>query len=97
VQSALHDQRQQAISSLEHTQSEVKHYSAQQTKNDGSWWDGLKNTLDIEQSLNNIQQQTETAVKAAVYLLAEFVLVMVLLPILCLLICVRLFNKVFSL
>jgi len=96
VQSALNQQRQQAITTLETTQSDVKRYTNQQANNDSSWWHGLKNSLDIEQSLNAIQNKTETAVKAAIYLLAEFILVMVLLPIFCLYLLIRLFNRILA-
>lgn len=96
VQQALNQQRQQAITTLEHTQTQVEAYSNEQPDNDNSWWHGLKNRLDIEQGLNKIQQQTEKAVYATIYLLAEFVLVMVLLPIICMLVFIRLFNKISS-
>lgn len=96
IQMALSQQRDNAVSVLENTQTEVQQYTHQHSKTDSNWWDGLKNSLDIEQGLNKIQQHSETAVKAAVYLLAEFVLVMVLLPILCMLLFVRLFNRIIS-
>ncbi len=96
VQSALSQQREDAVTVLENTQTDVQQYTHKQSHNDSNWWDGLKNSLDIEQGLNAIQQQSETAVKAAVYLLAEFVLVMVLLPIFCMYLFIRLFNRIIA-
>ncbi len=95
VQSVLTDHRDEALLILEHTQHDVEHYTQSQSDHETrSWWEGLKNTLDIEHSLSSLQKKTEIAVEATVYLLAEFILIMVVLPILCLYLFLRLFNRI---
>jgi hypothetical protein len=97
VQSVLSEQRQEAVFVLENTRHEVEHFTQSQSHQETtSWWDGLKNTFDIEQGLKILQQKSEMAVEATVYLLAEFILVMVVLPILCLYLFLRLFNSILA-
>lgn len=80
LQHVLKDQREQAMSVLVDTQQQVARLNAE-TDKDQSWYQGLKHKLDINATITAIQNKTETAIEAAIYLLAEFVLVMVLVPI----------------
>lgn len=53
----------------------------QSNSDDRSWFKGIINTLNINAKLAAVKQQVEQAVKASIYILSEFILVFVLLPI----------------
>jgi hypothetical protein len=72
--------REQAITVLVNTQQEVKVLN-QSNSEDQSWYEGVKNSLDIDARLEVVKQQAEQAIEAAIYILSEFILVFVLLPI----------------
>jgi len=82
MQDWLTVERQQALHTLQSTRDDVDTLNARSTEPDRSWFDGLKNRLDIQAKLNDVKQQAEQGVEAAIYLLAEFVLIMVLVPLL---------------
>ncbi|PHS22802.1 MAG: hypothetical protein COA83_11115 [Methylophaga sp.] len=79
MQEWLSDDREQAITVLVDTQQEVKVLN-QSNNDDQSWFEGVKNSLDIKASLEAVKQQAEQAIEAAIYILSEFVLVFVFLP-----------------
>jgi hypothetical protein len=72
--------REQAVTVLVDTQQEVNVLN-QSNSQDQSWFEGVKNSLDIDASLEAVKQQAEQAIEAAIYILSEFVLVFVFLPI----------------
>ena len=72
--------REQAISVLVVAQQEVKVLNQSNGQEQG-WFEGVKNSLDIEARLEAVKQQAEQAIEAAIYILSEFLLVFVLLPI----------------
>ncbi len=74
-----HD-REQAITVLVNTQKEVKVLN-QSNSQDHSWYEDIKNNFDIEARLEKVRQQAEQAIQAAIYILSEFLLVFVMLPI----------------
>ena len=73
--------REQAITVLVNTQQEVKVLNQSNSENQ-SWFEGVKNSLDIDARLETVKQQAEQAIEAAIYILSEFILVFVFLPIL---------------
>ncbi|MBL1321879.1 MAG: hypothetical protein COA63_012585 [Methylophaga sp.] len=73
--------REQAITVLVNTQQEVTVLNQSNSENQ-SWFEGVKNSLDIDARLEAVKQQAEQAIEASIYILSEFVLVFVLLPIL---------------
>jgi heme exporter protein D len=74
-----HD-REQAMTVLVDTQKEVSVLN-QSTGHDQSWLEGVRNSLDIEARIQQVKQQGEQAIQAAIYILSEFLLVFVMLPI----------------
>lgn len=79
TQQWLSNEREQAVNVLEATQEDVAVLNQQQDKGAG-WFDDLRRQLNIENRLTQVTTQVEQGVQAALYLLAEFVLVMLLLP-----------------
>lgn len=82
MQDWLTTERQQALHTLQSTRNDVDNLNAQSSEQERSWFDGFKNRLDIQAKLNIVKHQAEQGVEAAIYLLAEFVLIMVLVPLL---------------
>lgn len=82
MQNWLATERQQALQTLQTTRNNVDGLNAHSSEEDGSWFNGFKNRLDIQARLDGVKYQAEKSVEAAIYLLAEFVLIMVLLPLL---------------
>ncbi len=82
VHELLASQREEAVIVLEHTQNEVETLSEQQQEKSKGWFNSLKGQLDIEAKLQQVREQADRAVKATVYLLAEFVLLMLFIPLL---------------
>lgn len=80
TQQWLSSDREQAITVLVVAQQEVKVLN-QSNSDDRSWFEGITNTLDIDASLEAVKQQAEQAIEASIYILSEFILVFVLLPI----------------
>lgn len=80
TQEWLSGDREQAITVLVDTQQEVKILNQSNSENQ-SWFEGVKNSLDIDASLEAVKQQAEQAIEASIYILSEFVLVFVFLPI----------------
>lgn len=81
VQGWLEQEREQAVSVLETTQEEVAVLNQQQDKESG-WLSDLRRQLSIESRLTQITARAEQGVQAAIYLLAEFVLLMLIMPLL---------------
>ena len=80
TQEWLSEDREQAIAVLVDTQQEVKVLNQSNSENQ-SWFEGVKNSLDIDASLEGFKQQAEQAIEASIYILSEFILVFVFLPI----------------
>jgi hypothetical protein len=93
-QNWLGSEREQALQVLQTTQKNVDEINSQTAAEEPSWLEGFKNRLDINTRLNKVQQKAEQGVEAAVYLLAEFVLIMVLLPILFAYLMLKLLGRV---
>lgn len=81
VQGWLEQERQQAVSVLETTQEEVAVLNQQQDQESG-WLSDLRRQLNIESRLAQVTARAEQGVQAAIYLLAEFVLLMLIMPLL---------------
>lgn len=81
LQQWLEHDRQQAIAVLQTTSQEVAAIQPEVEDSQRGWYQGFRDNLDIKARLENIQQKAEQAIQAAIYLLAEFVLVMLILPI----------------
>lgn len=88
-----HD-RQEAITVLQATQQEVAAIQPNADESQSRWYQGLKENLDIKARLQTIQQKAEQGINAAIYLLAEFVLIMLILPIGFLFVAWRLIGKI---
>lgn len=79
VQHWLKQEREQAVQVLEATQEDVEVLNQQQDKESG-WFNDLKRQLNIQTRLEHVTARAEQGIQAAIYLLAEFVLLMVLMP-----------------
>ncbi|AFJ01376.1 hypothetical protein Q7C_195 [Methylophaga frappieri] len=82
----LQHDRQQAVAVLDATESSLQSFQQSAGNEDKKWYQGWRDNLDIKAKLEQIKLRAEQAVEAAVYLLAEFLLIMVLLPLLLLII-----------
>lgn len=81
TQQWLAQEREQAVAVLKTTQDDVAQLNQQQDEESG-WFSDLRRQLSIEARLETITKRAEQGVQAALYLLAEFVLLMVILPLL---------------
>ena len=77
----LEQDRQDAIAVLQTTQQQVAAIQPDVETTDRSWYQGITDNLDIKAKLQNIEQRAEEAINAAIYLFAEFVLIMLIMPI----------------
>ncbi len=82
TQQWLQTERQQAVSVLQSTQNSVDELNDGYQQESGGWFSNLRDRIDIQARLDQVKSRAEQGVEAAVYLLAEFVLIMVLLPLL---------------
>lgn len=82
LQGWLAPERESAVAVLDETQSEVSTIHHDGTESERSWYQGLRENLAVERRLESIQSRAEKGVEAAIYLFAEFLLVMLLLPLL---------------
>jgi len=94
MQSWLATERQQALQTLQTTREDVDSLNTTDSEPSSSWFDGFKNRLDIQARLSNVKYQAEQSVEAAIYLLAEFILIMVLLPLLFLYLILKLPSRI---
>ena len=94
MQNWLDTDRQQAVTVLDNTQQSLKDLQQQDLETDRKWYQGMRDSLDIRGKLQAVEDKAEQGVEAAVYLLAEFILVMVLLPLLFLYLGWRLLLKI---
>jgi hypothetical protein len=92
LQSWLTDEREQALLVLQETRQDVEALNSTSVGEESSWFDGFKSQLDVRARLDQMEQKAEQGVQAAIYLLAEFVLIMVLLPVLFILLLVKLIR-----
>jgi len=90
----LQAERQQAVSVLQSTQSSVEQFNTQYQDQSSGWFSDLRDRLDIEARLEKVKTRAEQGVEAAVYLLAEFLLLMVLLPVLFAWLLLRLLGRI---
>ncbi len=82
TQQWLQTERQQAVSVLQSAQGSVDQLNESYQQESGGWFNNLRDKIDIQARLSQIKNRAEQGVEAAVYLLAEFVLIMLLLPLL---------------
>jgi hypothetical protein len=80
LQNWLDQDRQQAVATLDSTHQEIETLNQQDLNTDRKWYQGMRDSLDIRGKMLSVQDKAEQGVEAAIYLLAEFILVMVLLP-----------------
>ncbi len=94
MQNWLDNDRQQAVTVLDNTQQSLQDLQQQDLETDRKWYQGMRDSLDIRGKLQEVEDKAEQGVEAAVYLLAEFILVMVLLPLLFLYLGWQLLRKI---
>lgn len=94
MQNWLDNDRQQAVTVLDNTQQSLQDLQQQDLETDRKWYQGMRDSLDIRGKLQAVEDKAEQGVEAAVYLLAEFILVMVLLPLLFLYLGWQLLRKI---
>lgn len=94
VQVWLEHDRQDAIAVLQATQQEVAALQPDPEEPSRTWYQGFKDNLDVKARLLDIQHKAEQGINAAIYLLAEFVLIMLILPIGFLFFAWRLINRI---
>jgi len=94
MQDWLTTERQQALHTLQSTRDDVDNLNVRSSEQESSWFDGFKHRLDIQTKLDKVKLQAEQSVEAAIYLLAEFVLIMVLLPLLFLYLMLKLPTRI---
>lgn len=82
MQNWLDTDRHQAVTVLDSTQQSLRDLQQTDLQSDGKWYQGMRDSLDIRGKLQAVENKAEKGVEAAIYLLAEFILVMVLLPLL---------------
>ncbi|MTI63924.1 hypothetical protein [Methylophaga sp.] len=82
TQQWLQTERQEAVSVLQSAQASVDQLNQNHQQESGGWFDNLRERVDIGARLEQVKSRAEQGVEAAVYLLAEFLLIMVLLPLL---------------
>jgi len=91
MQSWLETQRQESVTILVTAESEIKQLNQSTVQQeDKSWFDTMTSKFQLTGLFTSIKDKTDSAVTASVYLLAEFVLVFILIPILFLLLSYRL-------
>lgn len=90
----LEHDRQDAIAILHSTQQEVAAIQPESADSERGWYQGFKDNLDIKNRLQSIETKAEQGINAAIYLLAEFVLIMLILPIGFLFIAWRLIGRI---
>lgn len=93
TQQWLQAERQEAIAVLQTTQESVGELNVEHQDESTGWFSGLRDRLDIQARLDGVKAKAEQGVEAAVYLLAEFVFIMVLLPLLFAWLIIRLLGK----
>jgi ABC-type multidrug transport system fused ATPase/permease subunit len=92
LQGWLKQEREQAVQVLEATQQDVEVMSQQQDKESG-WFNDLRRQLNIQHRFEQMTARAEQGIQAAIYLLAEFVLLMVILPLLFIWLMLRLATR----
>jgi hypothetical protein len=82
MQTWLESERQDSISVLISTENEVRALNqATASDHDSGWFESLTAKLKLTDVFTSIKAKTDNAVTAVVYILAEFVLVFILIPI----------------
>lgn len=94
TQNWLQTERQQAVAVLESAQSSVDQLNESYQSESGGWLSHLRDRFDLQTQLSQVKSRAEQGVEAAVYLLAEFVLIMVLLPLLFVWLALRIANTI---
>lgn len=83
MQSWLESERQQSIAVLISTENEVRVLNkATASDQDAGWFQSLSSKLNLTNIFSSIKSKTDNAVMATVYILAEFVLVFIFIPLL---------------
>lgn len=77
----LEQDRLDAIAVLQTTQQQVAAIQPDMETTERSWYQGITDNLDIKAKLQSVERRAEEAINAAIYLFAEFVLIMLLIPI----------------
>jgi ABC-type multidrug transport system fused ATPase/permease subunit len=92
LQGWLKQEREQAVQVLEATQQDVQEMNRQQDEESG-WFNDLRRQLNIQNRFEQMTARAEQSIQAAIYLLAEFVLLMVILPLLFIWLMLRLATR----
>lgn len=83
-----------ALTELEATRQEVAAVAEQVPAEDKRWLQGLRENLDLRDKLAGIEARAERGVEAAVYLLAEFFLIMMVIPLVFLFISIKIMGRI---
>lgn len=94
VQQWLSADRQAALVELEAARSEVETITLESPETEKRWFHGLRENLDVTSKLSAIEARAERGVEAAIYLLAEFVLIMLLIPLAFIFIMLKLLGRI---
>lgn len=77
----LEQDRQDAIAVLQATQQQIAEIQPDMEATERPWYQGIADNLDIKAKLRSVELRAEEAINAAIYLFAEFVLIMLIIPI----------------
>lgn len=86
--------RQAALVELEAARSEVETITLEAPEKEKRWFQGVRENFDVTRKLSAIEARAERGVEAAIYLLAEFVLIMLLIPLAFIFIMFKLFGGI---
>jgi len=99
MQSWLETQREESVTTLITAQNDIEELNQSTTETQtekASWFDSMTSKLHLNDLFSSVEHKADNAVNAAVYLLAEFVLVFILIPMLFLFISYRILIRQFS-
>lgn len=83
MQSWLEQDRQTSVSTLVVAQDDIENLNKTASENEQSgWFESISNTFKLDEIFSSMENKANEAVSAAVYILAEFVLVFILIPVL---------------
>lgn len=94
AQQWLSADRQAALVELEAARSEVETITLETPATEKRWFQSIRDNFDVTRKLSVIEERAERGVEAAIYLLAEFVLIMLLIPLAFIFIMFKLFGRI---
>jgi hypothetical protein len=96
MQSWLETDRQESVTVLISTEKDIQELNnTTSEKEEDGWFANIASKFDMSELFNSIEEKADNAVSAAVYLLAEFVLVFIFIPVMFLFFAYRLLTRQF--